>query len=59
MGKKERGQASGFTLEDHKRSSPRPISTAKLNMSPCLHTQPINLIVHEGSYQLKLWDILS
>ncbi len=40
-------------------SSPRPISTAKLNTLPCLHTQPINLIVHEGSYQLKLWDILS
>ena len=31
-------------------SSPRPISTAKLNTSLCLHMQPINLIVYEGSY---------
>ena len=31
-------------------SSPRPISTAKLNASPRLHMQPINLLVHEGSY---------
>ena len=33
-----------------KRSSPRPISTRWLNMSPCLHLRPINLIVFEGSY---------
>ena len=32
------------------KSSPRPISTAKLNVSPRLHMQPINLLVHEGSY---------
>ena len=38
-------------------SSPRPISTAKLNMSPCLHTQPINLVVFKGSYSLTRWDI--
>ena len=38
-------------------SSPRPISTAKLNMSPCLHTQPINLVVLKGSYLLMQWDI--
>ena len=31
-------------------SSPRPISTAKLNTSPHLHTQPINLVVFKGSY---------
>ena len=31
-------------------SSPRSISTAKLNMLPCLHTQPINLVVYKGSY---------
>lgn len=31
-------------------SSPRPISTAKLNMLPCLHTQPINLVVYKGPY---------
>ena len=31
-------------------SSPRPISTAKLNASRHLHTQPINLVVFKGSY---------
>ena len=35
---------------DHERSSPRPISTAKLNTLPCLHMQPINLVVYKGSY---------
>ena len=40
-------------------SSPRPISTAKLNTLPCLHMQPINLVVLKGSYQLTLWEILS
>ena len=34
-------------------SSPRPISTAKLNMSPYLHTQPINHIVFVGSYLIN------
>ena len=38
---------------NHKRKSNRPISTCKLNMSPCLHSKPINLIVFEGSYSLK------
>ena len=33
-----------------KRSSPRPISTAKLNTSLCVHLQPINLVVFKGSY---------
>ena len=33
-------------------SSPRPISTAKLNASRHLHTQPINLVVFKGSYSL-------
>ena len=40
-------------------SSPRPISIAKLNMSPYLHLQPINLVVFKGSYLLMQWDILS
>ena len=31
-------------------TSPRPISTAKLNISRCLHMQPINLVVYKGSY---------
>ena len=34
-------------------SSFRPISTAKLNISLCLHTQPINLVVYKGSLELK------
>ena len=41
------------------RSSPRTISTAKLNVLPRLHMQPINLVVFKGPYQLMLWDILS
>ena len=39
-------------------SSPRPISTAKLNMSPCVHTQPINLVVYKGSYSHKAMGYL-
>ena len=31
-------------------SSPRPISTRWLNMSPCLHLVPIYLVVFKGSY---------
>ena len=41
-----------------KRSSPRPISTRKLNMSPCLHIEPINLVVYKGSYLLKAMGYL-
>ena len=40
-------------------SSPRPISIAKLNVSPHLHLQPINLVVFKGSYLITQWDILS
>ena len=35
-------------------SSPRPISTAKLNASRRLHLQPINLVVFKGSYLVNL-----
>ena len=35
-------------------SSPRPISTAKLNTSRHLHLQPINLVVFKGSYPVNL-----
>ena len=35
------------------RSSPRSISTAKLNMSPCLHMQPIYQVVFLGPYLIK------
>ena len=31
-------------------SSPRPISTGKLNTLLCLHTRPINQVVYLGSY---------
>ena len=34
-------------------SSPRPISTAWLNVSRRLHLQPINLVVLQGSYLFK------
>ena len=34
-------------------SSPRPISINKLNMLPCLHLWPINLVVFKGSYSIK------
>ena len=30
--------------------NPRPISISQLNMSPCLHLWPINLVVFKGSY---------
>ena len=39
-------------------SSPRPISTAKLNILLCLHTQPINLVVYKGSYWLSAMGYL-
>ena len=41
------------------RSSPRPISISPLNMSPCLHSWPIYLIVFKGSYLLAQWEISS
>ena len=40
-------------------SSPRPISTLQLNTSPCLHFEPIYLVVFKGSYLITQWDILS
>ena len=43
--------------EPIKRTSPRPISTAKLKTSLCVHLKPINLVVFKGSYQLSLWEI--
>ena len=41
------------------RSSPRSISTAKLKVSPLLHTQPIYPVVFRGPYLITQWDILS
>ncbi len=34
-------------------SSPRPISTGQLLVSPPFHRRPINLVVYQGSYSLK------
>jgi hypothetical protein len=34
------------------RSSPRPISTGRLNTLPCVHLRPINLVVYQGPYLL-------
>ncbi len=33
-----------------KESSPRPISTGRLNTSRCVHLRPIDLVVSEGPY---------
>ena len=40
-------------------SSPRSISTVKLNASRRLHIQPINHVVFMGPYLITQWDILS
>ena len=40
------------SLSFFSRSSPRPISIAKLHTLPCFHRRPIYLIVSEGSYLL-------
>ena len=34
-------------------SSPRSISIGQLNTLPCLHLQPINLVIFKGSYFIK------
>ena len=34
-------------------SSPRPISTGLLRVSPRFQIRPINLVVYQGSYSLK------
>ena len=34
-------------------SSPRSISIGQLNTLPCLHLQPINLVICKGSYFIK------
>ena len=35
------------------RSSPRPISTGRLNTLPCVHLRPINLVVYQGPYPVN------
>jgi hypothetical protein len=43
-----------------KSSSPRPISTARLNVSLRLHLRPINLVVYQESYSLMgMGDLIS
>ena len=34
-------------------SSPRPISTGRLNTLPCVHLRPINLVVYQGPYPVN------
>jgi len=42
------------------RSSPRPISTGRLNTLPCVHLRPINLVVYQGPYPLDaVGDLIS
>ncbi len=37
---------------ERSKSSPRPISTGRLNTLPCVHLRPINLVVFEGPYRV-------
>jgi len=39
--------------EREQRSSPRPISTGRLNTLPCVHLRPIYLVVFEGPYSSR------
>src|SRR5262249_34882221 len=40
--------------------SPRPISTGRLNTSPCVHLRPINLVVCQGPYLVDpVGDLIS
>jgi hypothetical protein len=40
--------------------SPRPISTGRLNTSPCVHLRPINLVVCQGPYPVDpVGDLIS
>jgi len=39
-------------VDERVRSSPRPISTGRLNTLPCVHLRPINLVVYQGPYLL-------
>jgi len=40
--------------------SPRPISTGRLNTSPCVHVRPINLVVIQGPYSVDpMGDLIS
>jgi hypothetical protein len=41
-----------------KESSPRPISTGRLNTLPCVHLRPIYLVVSEGPYSLRMGSLI-
>src|SRR6202035_644587 len=48
------------TSENKKNPSPRPISTGRLNTSPCVHLRPINLVVCQGPYPVNpVGDLIS
>jgi len=44
---------SELDSEREQRSSPRPISTGRLNTLPCVHLRPIYLVVSEGPYSSR------
>ena len=44
---------NSYIIHNYHRTSPRPISTTQLNMLPCVHLWPINLVVYKGSYCLR------
>ena len=44
---------------ERSKSSPRPISTGRLNTLPCLHLRPIDLVVCEGPYLVSQWETSS
>ena len=45
--------------EREQRSSPRTISTGRLNTLLCLHLPPINAVVFRGPYLLSQWEFSS
>ena len=47
-----------FSSNQRAKLSPRPISTSQLNTSPCVHLWPINLIIFEGSYFLRMGNLI-
>jgi hypothetical protein len=59
-GRELRGITSEHDSEREQKPSPRPISTGRLNTSPCSHLRPINLVVCEGPYRvIPVGDLIS
>ncbi len=46
-------QLANASSIENEPSSPRPISTGLLRLSPAFQIRPINLVVYQGSYSLK------